>query len=311
MEHRLSACAPSGHFVRCNQYQRSEIRLAAKTKGGEVPVRQSGIRMASVETTQENRCALGFIGAGKLAGSVIRGLLLKNFCTPDAILASEPNVETRAQLQTELGISLTTDNSEIAAKAEIVFLGVKPQMVLAVLRELGDAIANKLVVSFVAGIRIAQMEEVTPARIMRVLTNTPSAIGRATDRDRQKIRTIFGAIGLVVKVDDEQIDAVTALAGSGPAFVYAMIEALARGGEKMGLDKQASLQLAAQTALGAAEMMTTSGKSPEELIRMVVTPGGTTAAGLRVMEERSVAAALAEAVEAATKRGQEMARENS
>jgi pyrroline-5-carboxylate reductase len=264
---------------------------------------------------------LGFIGAGKLAGSVIRGLLLKNFCTPDAILASEPNVETRAQLENELGLRLTTQNSEIAAKAEIVFLGVKPQMVLAVLRELGDAIANKLVVSFAAGIRIAQMEEVTPARIMRVLTNTPSAIGRATsafasgpratDQDREKIRAMFGAIGLVVEVEDEQIDAVTALAGSGPAFVYAMIEALARGGEKMGLDKRASLQLAAQTALGASELMITSGKLPEELIKMVVTPGGTTAAGLRVMEERSVAAALAEAVEAATKRGQEMARENS
>jgi pyrroline-5-carboxylate reductase len=264
---------------------------------------------------------LGFIGAGKLAGSVIRGLLLKNFCTPDAILASEPNVETRAQLENELGISLTTENSEIAANAEIVFLGLKPQMVLPVLRELGDAIANKLVVSFAAGIRIAQMEEATPARIMRVLTNTPSAIGRAasafasgpraTDQDREKIRMMFGAIGLVVEVDDQQIDAISALAGSGPAFVYAMIEALARGGEKMGLDKQASLQLAAQSALGAAEMMTTSGKSPEELIKMVVTPGGTTAAGLRVMEERSVAAALANAVEAATKRGQEMARENS
>jgi pyrroline-5-carboxylate reductase len=263
---------------------------------------------------------LGFIGAGKLAGSVIRGLLLKDFCTPDAILASEPNVETQAQLQNELGISLTTENSEIAAKAEIVFLGVKPQMVLPLLRELGEAIANKLVVSFAAGIRIAQMEEVTPARIMRVLTNTPSSIGRAasafasgpraTDQDRQKIRMIFMAIGFVVEVNDEQIDVVTALAGSGPAFVYATIEALARGGEKMGLDKQASLQLAAQSALGAAELMMTSGKSPEELIEMVVTPGGTTAAGLRVMEERSVAAALAAAVEAAAKRSQEMAREN-
>jgi pyrroline-5-carboxylate reductase len=262
----------------------------------------------------------GFIGAGKLAGSVIRGLLLKNFCAPDAILASEPNVETRAQLQSELGISLTTDNNEIAAKADIVFLGVKPQMVLPVLRELGDTIAKKLVVSLAAGIRIAQMEKVTPARIMRVLTNTPSAIGRAattfasgpraTEQDREKIRAMFGAIGHVVEVDDEQIDAVTALAGSGPAFVYAMIEALARGGEKMGLSRQASLKLVAQTALGAAEMMITSGKSPEELIKMVVTPGGTTAAGLRVMEERSVGDALADAVEAATKRGQEMAREN-
>ena len=277
------------------------------------------LRFAQNET-RVKPYALGFIGAGKLAGSVIRGLLLKNFCAPSAIVASEPNVETRTQLQNELGISLTTENSEIAAKAEIVFLGVKPQMVLPVLRELGDTVAKKLVVSLAAGIRIAQMEEVTPARIMRVLTNTPSAIGRAasafaagpraTEQDREKIRTMFGAIGLVVEVDDEQIDAVTALAGSGPAFVYAMIEALARGGEKMGLNKQVSLQLAAQTALGATEMMITSGKSPEELIKMVVTPGGTTAAGLRVMEERCVAAAVADAVEAATKRGQEMAREN-
>jgi len=277
------------------------------------------LRFAQNET-RVKPYALGFIGAGKLAGSVIRGLLLKNFCAPSAIVASEPNVETRTQLQNELGISLTTENSEIAAKTEIVFLGVKPQMVLPVLRGLGAALTDKLVVSFAAGIRIAQMEVVTPARIMRVLTNTPSAIGRAasafaagpraTEQDREKIRTMFGAIGLVVEVDDEQIDAVTALAGSGPAFVYAMIEALARGGEKMGLNKQVSLQLAAQTALGATEMMITSGKSPEELIKMVVTPGGTTAAGLRVMEERSVAAAVADAVEAATKRGQEMAREN-
>src|SRR5439155_7913820 len=167
----------------------------------------------------------GFIGAGKLAGSVISGLLLKNFCAPSAILASEPNAETRTQLQNELGISLTTENGEIAAKTEIVFLGVKPQMVLPVLRGLGVALTDKLVVSLAAGICIAQMEEVTPARIMRVLTNTPSAIGRAasafasgpraTNQDREKIRKMFGAIGLVVEGDDEQIDAVRALAGRG------------------------------------------------------------------------------------------------
>ncbi len=146
----------------------------------------------------------GFIGAGKLAGSVIRGLLLKNFCAPSAILASEPNAETRTQLQNELGISLTTENGEIAAKTEIVFLGVKPQMVLPVLRGLGVALTDKLVVSFAAGIRIAQMEEVTPARIMRVLTNTPSAIGRAAsafapncarrDRNDDNERKIAGGI---------------------------------------------------------------------------------------------------------------------
>jgi pyrroline-5-carboxylate reductase len=264
--------------------------------------------------------AFGFIGAGKLAGSVIRGLLLKNFCAPGAILASEPNPETRTQIQNELGISFTTANSEVAEKAEIVFMGVKPQMVLPVLRELGGALANKLAVSFAAGIRIAQMEAVTPARIMRVLTNTPSAIGRAasafaggtraTDQDREKIRAMFSAIGIAVQVDDDQIDAVTALAGSGPAFVYAMIEALAHGGEKMGLTKQSALRLAAQTALGAADLMITSEKSPADLIKMVVTPGGTTAAGLRVMDERGIADAIADAVKAATERGQEMAKEN-
>src|SRR6476469_8835798 len=165
---------------------------------------------------------LGFIGAGKLAGSVIRGLLLKKFCAPSTILASEPNVETRGRLENELGISLTTENSEIAAKAEIVFLGVNPQMVLPVLRELGNALANKLVVSFAAGIRIAQVEEVTPARIMRVLTNTPSAIGRATsgfdsgplaeDQDNENVRAMFGAIGFVVEVEDDPIATVPAQA---------------------------------------------------------------------------------------------------
>ena len=264
--------------------------------------------------------SLGFIGAGKLAGSVIRGLLLKNFCEPDAIIANEPNSETRAQLQNERGILFANTNTEVAEKAEIIFLGVKPQMVLPVLRELGGALANKLVVSFAAGIRIAQMEAVTPARVMRVLTNTPSAIGRAasafasgpraTDQDREKIQAMFNAIGLAVQVDDEQMDAVTALAGSGPAFVYAIIEALAHGGEKMGLTKQSALRLAAQTALGASDLMITSEKSPADLIKMVVTPGGTTAAGLRIMDEHGIAKAIADAVKAATKRSQEMALEN-
>jgi pyrroline-5-carboxylate reductase len=264
--------------------------------------------------------AFGFIGAGKLAGSVIRGLLLKNFCAPASIVASEPNTETRTQLQNELGISVATENREVVEKAETLFLGVKPQMVLPVLRELDAALTGKLVVSFAAGIRIAQMEAVTSARIMRVLTNTPSAIGRAatafaagsraTEQDREKIRAMFSAIGLAVLIDDEQMDAVTALSGSGPAFIYAMIEALARGGEKVGLSKQSALRLAAQTALGASDLMITSEKSPADLIKMVVTPGGTTAAGLRVMEERGIVDGIADAIKAATERSEEMAREN-
>jgi pyrroline-5-carboxylate reductase len=259
----------------------------------------------------------GFIGAGKLAGSVIRGLLLKKVGAPGDIVASEPNDQIRAQLEADLGILFTAENSEVAEKAEIIFLGVKPQVVLPVLKELDTTASNKLIVSFAAGVRIASMEAMTTARIMRVMTNTPSAIGRAatafatgiraTSEDRETIRQMFGAIGTAIQVDDEQIDVATALAGSGPAFVYAVIEALAAGAMSEGLDAEAALKLAAQTTMGAAELALTSGKPPQELIKMVVTPGGTTAAGLRVMEERKTREAIAAAVEAATGRGREMA----
>ncbi|PYT79353.1 MAG: hypothetical protein DMG41_38785 [Acidobacteria bacterium] len=156
---------------------------------------------------------------------------------------------------------------------------------------------------------------------MRALTNTPSTICRAatgvargsrtTTDDVDLARKIFGAIGVVVEVKEEEIDAVTALSGSGPAFVYTVIEALAAGGTKMGLSAEVALTLAAQTVLGAAQLMIESKMSPEELRRMVVTPGGTTAAGLATMEKLGTSESLIAAVEAATKRGQEMAKENS
>ncbi|MEY2543995.1 MAG: pyrroline-5-carboxylate reductase, partial [Verrucomicrobiota bacterium] len=169
-------------------------------------------------------------------------------------------------------------------------------------------------------VRISSMEKVANARFMRALTNTPSAICRAatgiargsrsTNEDVDLAKKIFGAVGVVVEVDEEQIDAVTALSGSGPAFVYTMIEALAAGGTKMGLPADVALKLAAQTVLGAAEIMIESKMSPEELVKMVVTPGGTTAAGLAVMEKLGTSESLIAAIEAATKRGQEMAKEN-
>jgi pyrroline-5-carboxylate reductase len=263
---------------------------------------------------------IGFIGAGKLSGSVIRGLLLKKFCVPNDIIASEPNESIRAQLGAELGIGFRTENTKVAKDGQIIFLGVKPQVVLPVLKELGETVSDKLVVSFAAGVCISSMETATKARVMRVMTNTPSAIGRAatgfaagsraTEEDRKTIKEMFNAIGTAVEVSDEQIDVVTALGGSGPAFVYSIINALASGASTEGLGPDAALKLAAQMTLGAGELALTSGKSPEELIKMVVTPGGTTAAGLRVMEERKTSEAIAAAVEAATKRGQEMAREN-
>ena len=266
------------------------------------------------------RYRLGFIGAGKLAGSVIRGLVRAKFCEPAQILVSEPSEQTRAALKKDVDLDVAADNAEIVEKSATILIGVKPGAVVPVLRELANNIEDKLVISLAAGVRILSMEKIANARFMRAMTNTPSAIchaataiarsSRTTESDVDLARQIFGAIGIVVEVTDEQIDVVTALCGSGPAFVYSVIEALAKGGEKMGLAADASLKLATRTVLGAAHLARESGLSPDELRKMVVTPGGTTAAGLAEMERLGTAKSLIAAVEAATKRGQEMAKEN-
>jgi len=264
---------------------------------------------------------LGFIGAGKLAGSVIRGLMRAKFCPPGAIIASEPNEQTRTTLKNETGVAVAMNNAEVVDKAEAIFIAVKPPMVVPVLAELKDQLQNKLVISLAGGVRISSMEKVCDARIMRALTNTPSAICRAatgitrgsrpTKDDVDLVRKIFGEIGVVVEINEQQIDIVTALSGSGPAFIYTVVEALAAGGTKLGLANEVAMELAIQTARGAAEIMLESKMSPEELRRMVVTPGGTTAAGLALMEKLGTSESLIAAVETATKRSQEMAKENS
>jgi pyrroline-5-carboxylate reductase len=276
--------------------------------------------MTSMGMATSTRYRLGFIGAGKLAGSVIRGLMRAGFCSPTEIIASEPNDQVRAKLREEVGIKLTTENAEIAETAEVILIGVKPEVVLAILRSLAARLQNKPVISLAAGVRITAMEPIAGARFMRAMTNTPSAICRAatalvrgsrtTNEDVDLARRIFNAIGVVVEVTEDQIDVVTALAGSGPAFVYSVIEALAEGGKKMGLAPDAAVTLATQTVFGAAQLASDSKLSPEELRKMVVTPGGTTAAGLAAMKKLKTAEGLIAAVEAATKRGQEMAKEH-
>ncbi len=226
--------------------------------------------------------------------------------------------QLRASLAQKNGIHLTAENAEVAEKAEVILLGVKPAVVLPVIRELADKIAGKLVVSLAAGIRLSSMEPLADARFLRVMTNTPAAIGQAataiaggnrtTSNDIAHATEIFRAIGLVVTTEEDQIDAVTALAGSGPAFVYTVIEALAEGGRKVGLPNETSLKLATQTVLGAAQLATESTSSPAELRGAVVTPGGTTAAGLAAMERLRTSEGLVAAVEAATARGRELAK---
>jgi pyrroline-5-carboxylate reductase len=248
-------------------------------------------------------------------------LVRADFCSPREILAGEPNAEARNMLQQELSITVTAENAEVAEQTNVILIGVKPGVVLNVLDELAALIESKLVISLAAGVRFVSMEPIAEARFMRAMTNTPSAIcrgatalargTRTTGDDILDAKEIFSALGLVLEVEEEQIDAVTALSGSGPAFVYMVIEALAAGGTKCGLPSDVALALATQTVLGAAELARTTGCSPEELRKMVVTPGGTTSAGLAVMEKNKTTESISAAVEAAAARGQEMARESS
>jgi pyrroline-5-carboxylate reductase len=244
-----------------------------------------------------------------------------NFCSAKQIIASEPNENTRAALRRDVDIAITAENAEAAEKGEIILLGVKPAMVLPTIRELTRNLQDKVVISLAAGVRISSMEKIVEARFIRAMTNTPSAVCRAatalargtrtTGEDVDRALAIFSAIGVVVELDEDKIDTVTALCGSGPAFIYTVIKALADGGEKMGLAPNVALTLATQTVLGAAQLASETKMSPEELIKMVVTPGGTTAAGLAVMEKLKTSEGLIAAVQAATERGKGMAQENS
>jgi pyrroline-5-carboxylate reductase len=268
----------------------------------------------------EKRYRLGFVGGGKLAGSVMRGLVRAKFCLPNEILVSEPNELARASLGEELGVLVTTENAKIATEAEIILIGVKPGVVLNVIAEIAPLAADKLIISLAAGVPVAQMEAQGKGRLMRAMTNTAATVcaaataiargARTTDRDIESARGIFSAIGTVVEVPEDQIDAVTALGGSGPAFVYTMIEALAAGGTRCGLAADVSLGIATQTVRGAAQLALESKRSPEELRRMVITPGGTTAAGLTIMETHGVARGISAAVEAAAARAKELAPKN-
>ena len=240
------------------------------------------------------------------------------FCEPHEIIAAEPAESLRQTLSADTGIQVTADNGEVARTTPVIFLGVKPGVVLPVIHDVAGLIEDKLVVSLAAGIRLASMEKLAPARFLRAMTNTPSAVcraataiargQRANDADVWLMNEIFGAIGVVVEVGEEQIDAVTALAGSGPAFVYSVIEALAEGGKATGLSDEVALKLATQTVLGAAQLALESNASPEELRHMVITPGGTTVAGLAAMDKHGTSQGLIAAVEAAAARGAEMAK---
>lgn len=267
---------------------------------------------------------VGFIGAGKMATALARGLCQAGFTSPQKIIASDVYAAARESFSSQSGGRAVESNAEVVAHSDIVILAVKPQQFREVLNEVRGKIGPQhLVISIAAGIPLATMTAALgpEARLVRVMPNTPCLVGAsasayclggsATREDAQLAASLLAAVGLAFELPEHQLDAVTGLSGSGPAFVCLVVEALADGGVKMGLSRDVALKLAAQTVLGTARMVLETGQHPASLKDAVASPAGTTIAGLAELERGALRGCLINAVEAATLRSRELGKISS
>ncbi len=262
---------------------------------------------------------VAFIGAGAMGGAIARGLVACGVCSPNRLLLSDLRREWVQGLAEELGARVTEDNPAAVAEARTILLCVKPQVFPDVGRELKPHLTPEhLVVSIMGGVELATLESALGDAIpvVRVMPNLPATVRagfsvyatgpRVTPEHEAWTRTLLGAVGEVEAADEKLLDAVTGLSGSGPGYVFVMLEALADGGVKAGLPRALAMRLAAQTVLGAAKLVVESGQHPAALKDMVTSPGGTTIAGIAEMEAAGVRSGLIRAVEAATRRSREL-----
>lgn len=244
---------------------------------------------------------IGFIGSGKMAGAIIKGVVKSGFIDSTQIIATQLETDGIDKKSKELGVEIILDNKLLVQKSDVIFIAVKPSQVLSILNEISSFInSEKIIISIAAGISLKTLESVLPdnTRLIRVMPNTPVLVNEgmagiiggsyAKDEDVKYVSELFSTIGRAIILDDEiQMDIVTAISGSGPAFYYKVINDIARAGEKLGLDYEKALLLSIQTAIGSAKMALNRQISMEELISNVATKGGCTRVGIDVMENRS------------------------
>jgi len=263
---------------------------------------------------------IALIGAGQMAEALLRGLLASGVASRESLFATDPSEARRIRMAQAFNIRTGPDNREAASWANVVVLAVKPQMLDAVLLELVPFLSGRLIISIVAGVPIGRLAARLPTgtRIARIMPNAPAMVGEgmsavtfgatALPEDRELVTGMFTSVGKVAVVEEHLMDAVTGLSGSGPAYVFIAIEALADAGVKMGLSRSIAEILAAQTMLGAARTVLETGEHPGRLKDRVTSPGGTTIAGLHQLEQGRLRATLMAAVKAATMRAEEMGR---
>lgn len=259
---------------------------------------------------------IGFIGGGNMAEALIKGMTSQGMTE---IVVSEPSADRRNFLEQEYGIKTTHSNKDVASSGNIIILAVKPQIIGDVLDEIADLVSeDKTVVSIAAGISLSYLgSKLKTKRLVRVMPNTPAIVQEGMsvislcecfqDGDIARIREIFMSVGRVVTLKEEQMNAVTALSGSGPAFVALFVEAMTEAGVTMGLNRDNAAELAIQTLVGTAKLLET-GMPPVRVREMVTSPGGTTAAGLKVFGEKDLNGVVRDALHAAMKRAEELGR---
>ncbi len=267
---------------------------------------------------------VGFIGSGNMARAIIRGMITTGLVAPGQVWISDANPDQVVKLAAETGVNAVESNTHLAQQSDILILATKPHHVVGVMQEIQNVLVPErhLVISICAGVRTPTIENSATAgvRVIRVMPNTPALIGcgsaaisggkHASSDDLKVASQIFDSVGVSVVVDEDKLDAVTGVSGSGPAYVFRFMEALLAAAEQQGLTREEAHVLVPQMVLGAARMAVEGERSLEDLRQAVTTPGGTTAAGLRVLEENNFMELIDRCVTAATARSRELAQDS-
>lgn len=264
---------------------------------------------------------IGFLGAGQMATALAKGWLGSGLLDAERSTAADPYAAATQLFRTKTGLTTAASNRDVLTQTDVLVLAVKPQILPNLLEEIRPHLEPRhLLISIAAGVQIREFEARlgSQTRIVRVMPNTPALLGAsaagysanaaATADDLALVGRLFSAVGVAYALPEGQLDAVTGLSGSGPAFVYVLIEAMADGGVRMGLPREVALKLAAQTVLGSARMVLETGQHPGQLKDAVASPGGTTIAGLHALERGGLRASIMDAIEAATLRATELGR---
>ena len=268
---------------------------------------------------QSANLTVGFIGAGRMATALAQGLISSGFVSADQVVATDVVPAALDSFAEQTAARVVASTSAVVNASDVVFLAVKPQQMPQVLSGLSTLLEERhLIISIAAGVPLAVYESALGRnrRIIRVMPNTPCLVGAcaagfstggaATPEDSKLVETMLSTVGIAVQVDEKLLDAVTGLSGSGPAYVYQIIEALSDGAVRVGLPRDIATKLAAQTLLGASRMVLETGQHPGELKDAVTSPGGTTIAGIHALEAGGLRGTLMNAVQAATERSKEL-----